>query len=393
MKEQIDLSREYGMVLEGGGARGAYQIGAWKALREAGVRIKGIAGTSVGALNGALICMDHVEFAEAIWKTMAYSRVMDVDDAMMESLRKMDMKALDLYGLLNDARRVFTEKGVDITPLKKLIAGCVDEEKIRNSPCEFYVTTYSVTDRKEIDVNMKEVPPGTMKDILLASAFFPGFKSEKLGGKVYMDGGRVNNVPVDVLAKRGYRDILAVRIFGIGVEKPLPPEIAGSVSVLQIRPSGNLGGILEFTGKRARRNLLMGYFDIKRFLYGLAGRNYYIDMPYTEAYYFDKMMSEMELFRLYAESVMDREETEKLSGYRVYTEKIFPAMAKRLKLPSGWDYRDMYAALLESCAKRMRLDPFRIYTDQELSGEIQRVLGDGNLQAMLDPQKEKMENS
>lgn len=177
MKEQIDLSREYGMVLEGGGARGAYQIGAWKALREAGVRIKGIAGTSVGALNGALICMDHVEFAEAIWKTMAYSRVMDVDDAMMESLRKMDMKALDLYGLLNDARRVFTEKGVDITPLKKLIAGCVDEEKIRNSPCEFYVTTYSVTDRKEIDVNMKEVPPGTMKDILLASAFFLALKA------------------------------------------------------------------------------------------------------------------------------------------------------------------------------------------------------------------------
>ena len=43
MKPVIDLSKEYGLVLDGGGARGAYQIGAWKALREAGVRIRGVA--------------------------------------------------------------------------------------------------------------------------------------------------------------------------------------------------------------------------------------------------------------------------------------------------------------------------------------------------------------
>ena len=61
MKMQLDLSKEYGLVLEGGGARGAYQVGAWKALWEAGVKIKGMAGTSVGALNGALICMDDFD--------------------------------------------------------------------------------------------------------------------------------------------------------------------------------------------------------------------------------------------------------------------------------------------------------------------------------------------
>ena len=57
MKPVLDLTKEYGLVLDGGGARGAYQIGAWKALREAGVKIEAVAGTSVGALNGALICM------------------------------------------------------------------------------------------------------------------------------------------------------------------------------------------------------------------------------------------------------------------------------------------------------------------------------------------------
>ena len=56
MKPIIDLNKEYGLVFDGGGARGAYQIGAWRALSEAGVKISAVAGTSVGALNGALVC-------------------------------------------------------------------------------------------------------------------------------------------------------------------------------------------------------------------------------------------------------------------------------------------------------------------------------------------------
>ena len=66
-KIKLDLSREYGLVLEGGGAKGSFQIGAWRALREAGIKIKGVSGVSVGALNGALICMDDPEKAEDIW--------------------------------------------------------------------------------------------------------------------------------------------------------------------------------------------------------------------------------------------------------------------------------------------------------------------------------------
>ena len=73
MEPVIDLSKEYGLVLDGGGARGAYQIGAWKALVEAGVKLNAVAGTSVGALNGALICMGDIEKAENIWREMTFS--------------------------------------------------------------------------------------------------------------------------------------------------------------------------------------------------------------------------------------------------------------------------------------------------------------------------------
>ena len=67
IKLQLDPTKEYGIVLEGGGAKGAYQVGAWAALLEAGIKIKGIAGTSVGALNGALMCMDDLREAEKLW--------------------------------------------------------------------------------------------------------------------------------------------------------------------------------------------------------------------------------------------------------------------------------------------------------------------------------------
>ena len=110
MEPVIDLSKEYGLVLAGGGAKGAYQIGAWKALKEAGVRICAVAGTSVGALNGALICMGDLEQAEKLWKTIAYSKVMDVSDELMGKLfDKERMKSEDWRSTLKDIFRVLGE--------------------------------------------------------------------------------------------------------------------------------------------------------------------------------------------------------------------------------------------------------------------------------------------
>ena len=100
MQPVIDLSREYGVVLEGGGAKGAYQIGAWKAFREAGLKIRGISGTSVGALNGALMCMGDVEKAEHVWENISYSRVMDVDDEKMKLLLQGKLKVREVVKAL-----------------------------------------------------------------------------------------------------------------------------------------------------------------------------------------------------------------------------------------------------------------------------------------------------
>ena len=190
-----------------------------------------------------------------------------------------------------------------------------------------------------------------MKDMLLASAYFPGFKNEKLGGKTYMDGGSVNNVPVNVLTERGYKDIIVIRIYGIGVdkEKRFTPPL--DVTIHRIAPRKNLGGILEFDSARAKRNMLLGYYDAKRLLYDLVGRRYYFHMPRSEAYYFDKMMSELSLFVRY---LIPGGEPKELLGYRAY--------------------RDFYGAVLEICARKMELEVFHIYTVEEIMEKVHKVL-------------------
>ena len=375
MELQIDRSKEYGVVLEGGGARGAYQIGAWKALKETGVRIKGISGASVGALNGALMCMDDLEKAEYIWENITYSKVMDVDDAVMEKMMSLSLKAGDLQEVLSTMRRIFSEKGLDITPLRTLIMDTVDEEKIRSSPRDLFVVTYSLSDRKKVLADVKKLPKGQIGDMLLASAYFLAFKNEKLGGKRYMDGGSVDNVPIEPLLDAGYKDILVLRIYGIGRDSERFLEIPDDVRIYRIAPRQDLGGILDFSKKKARKNMLLGYYDAMRMLYGLRGRHYYIDAQGSEAYYFDRMLSELELLKLYIRPVLAEEDWEHLSGYRPFTEQIFPHLAEKLKLKANWDYKELYLAVLEEMAKKLGLKRLHIYTSEELIKEIQKRLG------------------
>ena len=374
IKLQLDPTKEYGIVLEGGGAKGAYQVGAWAALLEAGIKIKGIAGTSVGALNGALMCMDDLREAEKLWDNISWSQVMDIDDTLIEQWKARDFSSLSLHELLAEGKRILKDRGLDITPLKQLIERTIDEDKIFQSDKEFFVSTISLSYRKPLIVNMKEVAEGEMKDMLLASAYLPGFKRERLGGKLYADGGGANNVPVDVLADRGYKDIIVIRIYGLGYDTEKSFVIPEDVSLYHIAPRQNLGGILEFDKKKTRRNRKLGYLDGKRLLYGLAGKRYYIDASGSEAYYFDKMMSEAELLKGYLMRGILQEELEEPFGYRKYTEVIFPRLAQEFGLEKDWDYRDLYVSVLEHLAGKLRISRMRVYSVPELLMKIHHGL-------------------
>lgn len=369
MKPVIDTTKEYGLVLEGGGAKGAYQIGAWKALKEANIRIKGIAGTSVGALNGALICMGDLEKAESLWENISYSQIMSVDDKIMEDIFKQKKISRDA---LKDMMDYISDGGVDITPLKELIAECVDEEKIQNSPMDLYIHTFSVDEMRELNVDLKEIEPELIKDFLLASSYiFPIFKSEKLHGKTYIDGGAINNVPVDTLIEKEYKDIIIVRIFGIGREKKV--KIPEDTTIYTIAPTVSLGSILDFNPKRSKMHLKRGYFDTMRVLYGLAGKTYYIDEQEKECYYLRQLTELSQDIYVYLADVY-KLEVQESRAVRNLTEIILPVIAEEMKLSKEWSYRELYLSILEATAKICRIQKYKIYTLQELQDRVREKL-------------------
>ena len=377
MEPRLDLTKEYGLVLEGGGAKGAYQIGAWKALKEAGVKIKGVSGTSVGALNGALICMDDLERAENLWANITYSQIINVDDELMGRLfDKSQMKPEFLRETLKEIFRMLGEGGMDITPLRRLIEENIDEDLIRKSPVEFYSCTYSLTDRKELNVDMKTVPEGQMKDMLLASAYLPGFKNEKLHGKTYVDGGATNVLPMDVLLEHGYQDLILLRIFGVGREKKV--SIPEGVSVTEIAPRGNLGNTLQFDAGKSRKNMRLGYYDALRAIYGLQGKIYYVEQTREECYYIKQLVQAKPEVRaaLLEAYELDRSPEQEM---RSFVELLLPLLAVELKLPKDWNYSSLYLAILETAARHCKVHRYRVYTVQQLLEETKRKIRENGI--------------
>lgn len=357
MKLVFDTSKTYAIVLEGGGARGAYQVGVWKALEETGVRYNAVAGCSVGALNGAMMTMHRLEEAEALWKNMRFSQVMNVDDDVMKKLFDLRFDELNLREVAKSALNILKGGGFDIAPLRELLSEWVDEQAIRESDVEFYISTFSITDRKQLYLRAKDVEPGAIQDMLLASAYYPAFRNEPLGGKRYIDGGVQDVLPVLPLIEAGCKDIIAIRVFGFGVEKKV--DIPEDVVITTFAPAGKLGSMMNFDGELSREQFSLGYFDAMRLLYGLAGKKYYIDPTLSEAQAYEHLVALVNRFELYHDEP---------ASIREMNEDVLPDLARKVKAEGG--YHDVWLRCLEHMAGEMELDPFAIMTDVEFERRV-----------------------
>ena len=356
MELKLDKSKTYAIALEGGGAKGAYEIGAWRALGEAGIRYNAVSGTSVGSLNGAMMAMGDLQKAEDFWKNIRFSQVMKVDDTLMKRVFAGDFKDLDVKSLFRTAVDTVRQGGFDVEPLRALLKEAIDARAVLTSDVNLYLMTYSVTDRKELDVDAKTLNEEELYDMLLASAYFPAFKHEKLGGKMYTDGGVQDAVPIHSLTSRGYKDLIVMRLYGFGLQRRF--KMPKDVTITTIAPTRELGQILNFSSDQSRFDMRLGYFDAERVLYGLYGVNYSIDRTLDEeaAYGLLRKMCEKH----------DPDKT-----LREINEACIPALAARSGGKKG-DYYDLLIAVLESAAGELSIDPFSVVTDAELYQAILR---------------------
>ena len=78
--------KKYALVLEGGGAKGAYQVGAYNALIESGYEFNAVIGTSIGAINAALIAQGDVRLLEEVWRNIKFEDLLNITKSNAEKL-------------------------------------------------------------------------------------------------------------------------------------------------------------------------------------------------------------------------------------------------------------------------------------------------------------------
>ncbi|MGI5977200.1 MAG: patatin-like phospholipase family protein [Candidatus Limivicinus sp.] len=357
MQLKFDRNKRYAIALAGGGAKGAYEIGAWKALDEAGIQYDAVSGTSVGALNGAMMAMRDLPAAIRAWNDIRLSDVVAVDkEAETEMLRLIggNIEFSDIDELIPHAIDVLRNRGLDIAPLRAWISELADVDRIKHSGVEFYVSTVCLSDRRGIEVHINSLPDDQVHDMLLASAYHPSFRLEKLGDKYYADGSFFDTLPIHSLVEAGYRDIIAVRLPGIGIERHF--KVPEGVNISYVETHFDLGAALYFDSEQSKRNMEIGYYDAKRLLYGLYGRHYYIE----------RSLSEREALDVILDSLEDEN-----IPLRRQLEKELPRRAKELD-GEDWDYYELMTALLEKKAEEKGIENMRIITDTELIDEVRK---------------------
>ncbi len=149
-----------GLVLQGGGSRGAFQMGAWRAFNELGIKFDVITGTSIGSLNGALMAQDEYDKCYELWYDIAPQTFMTDDAKTYSDLVRVSPDIKDIGRYAQTLVNVIRRGGVDIDPLIKLIDEVVDEKKIREKGVKFGLVTVSVSEMKpkEIFIDDEHIP-------------------------------------------------------------------------------------------------------------------------------------------------------------------------------------------------------------------------------------------
>lgn len=249
-----------GLVLEGGGVKGAYQAGALKALCEAGCDFQGVSGTSIGAINGALYLQGGIDLVMKVWNEMRFTTVFDITDEEIKLFKKHQY-----FPVIHEyvARRFQDKVGLiaaSYEKSQKYFKSLANEEAIRNSGKDFGLVTFCISDFAPVEKMMYGIGNGLLIDYIIASANFPGFPAMVIDGKRYIDGGVYDNMPINLLSQNGYDKMLVLRTNPM-TDKPSRRIERQDLDIRYIAPKKDLGFAMSFTSSNVKKFLQMGYED------------------------------------------------------------------------------------------------------------------------------------
>ena len=368
-----------GLVLEGGGTKGAYQIGAYKALRELGIQFTGIAGTSIGALNGAFIVQGDYEAMEDIWINYDYKSFMNIDEDTYERYKNIEMKPKNLHDVVDLMNKARKKQGIDISPLRKLLQEKIDEDKIRNSNMDFGITTAYWDGRIFPQLlYTQDIPKGKLVDYLIASSSLPIFDLDKLDDKLYLDGMFSDNIPINMLAQKGYNDIVVIRLVNDSIGKKIINKYK-DLNLKLIVPSQDLGGSLNKDKEHIETNVKLGYLDTMKAYKRYDGVKYFfnLDCKYNEDYCFNKISN------LNLDTINDLcylLNIKKDINRRTLMENIIPKIVEILDIDKNSSYKDIFYSVYERKLEENNINRIELYDFNKVIQICNKQMTDDKLQ-------------
>lgn len=258
--------KKLGLVLSGGGSKGAYEIGVYKALKKLKKEINIVTGTSVGAINGVFVAQNDLKGSLNFWDHVTFKNIYDEN----EFPQVEDEKLSKIY--LQYAKSFINEGGLDIYKMKNIFDDYFKPSKFFNSNINYGLVTYNFTSKKPVLKTKQELTKNNIKDFVLASAScYPAFKPYLIDNEMYIDGGYYDNLPINLAIDLGATEIIAVDLRAIGFKKIIKDK---SVDITYITPRNKIGSFLVFDKMQARKAIKLGYNDTMKTFGKLEGNKY-----------------------------------------------------------------------------------------------------------------------
>lgn len=217
MKTLHDEISSYGqivLVLQGGGALGAYQVGVYQALAEAGIAPDWVVGTSIGAINAALIAggpaNDGLDRLREFWKRVESDRFMGMPLPSWFPAAARNMMAVTTgipsFFRPNPAAFVSPHAPLgaegagyySVAPLADTLGELVDFDQINNGPIRLTVGASNVQTSEMTYFDSRDQTID-LRHVMASGALPPAFPAVRIDDQLYWDGGILSNTPVEVV--------------------------------------------------------------------------------------------------------------------------------------------------------------------------------------------------
>lgn len=260
------------LVLQGGGVKGAFQIGAYYALKHCRVKIHGFYGTSIGSFNAAMLCAGKDEELLNFWKNVDPGELFGFEKSMVDGINQEVFDKNFVVGTLTTLKNILFNRGINIDPLLNQIDKLLEEDEVLKSSYDYGLFTVKLKGFTAMPVYKSDIPKGKLKEYIMASCYMPVFKTKKLiDDSIYIDGGFIDSCPVNMAIDKNYDNIYAIRINGIGLDQKIKESNANIITINPSRPNGS---VLELKHSLIIDNIKMGYYDTLRVLKGYDGFKY-----------------------------------------------------------------------------------------------------------------------